>query len=158
MKRPLPVFILLLAAGLLAGCKSEKERIAETAYGYVIATGNYQIDEAMPYASKETRENTLPFLKHFLLPLTDTNYLKTNTPATATIDTVMIEGDTAWAAYTKTTPLGTTYGLLPLVKEEGTWLVYVPLLPGLIKGQDGTTTDSSANTVATLSKATSDKE
>ena len=154
MKRFLPVFILLLAAGLLTGCKSEKERIAETAYGYVIATGNYQIDEAMPYASKETRDNTLPFLKNFLLPLTDSNFLKANVPATATIDTVLIEGDSAWAGYTKTTPLGTSRGTLTLVKEEGKWLVYVPLLPGLIKGQDDSTPDSSADTVATLSMAT----
>ena len=154
MKRLLPVFILLLTTGLLAGCKSEKERIAETAYGYVIATGNYQIDEAIPYASKETRENTLPFLKNFLLPLTDTNFLKANIPATATIDTVLIEGDTAWAGYTKTTPLGTACGTLTLIKEEGNWLVYVPLLPGLNGGQNDPVTDSTDNTVATLSMAT----
>lgn len=154
MKRPIPVFILLLAAGLLAGCKSEKERIAETAYGYVIATGNYQIDEAIPYASKETRENTLPFLKNVILPLTDTNFLNSNTPATATIDTVIIEDDTAWAAYTKITPLGTTYGILALIKEEGNWLVHAPLLQGPTEDQNDPVTDSTANTVATLSMAT----
>lgn len=152
MKRNLPLF-LLLAAVLLTGCKNDKECISETAYAYVIATGNYQIDEAMPYASKETREQTLPFLKNTLLPLTDTNFLKANVPATATIDTVLIEGDTAWAGYTKTTPLGTACGTLTLIKEEGEWRVHAPLLPGLFGGGNASPSDTTAEAKATFSKA-----
>ena len=146
-----------MAAALLTGCNSEKKRIAETAYGYVIATSNYQIDEAMQYASKETREYTLPFLKNFLLPQTDTNYLKASVPATATIDTVLIEGDTAWVGYTRTTPLGTTSGVLALIKEDGEWLAFVPLLPGLIRDNNTSATDTTTKTELASEEANPEK-
>lgn len=146
-----------MAAVLLAGCKSEKKRIAETAYGYVIATSNYQIDEAMQYASKETREYTLPFLKNFLLPQTDTNYLKASVPATATIDTVLIEGDTAWVGYTKSTPLGTKRGTLALIKEDGEWLVFMPPLPGLVKDNSTSATDTTIKTEQASEKANTEE-
>lgn len=118
---------LLAAVLLLAGCHSERREITQTAYHYIIATGNYDIDAAEPYASQETRETTLAFIKNVLLPMTDTDYLKANTPCTATVDSLLVEGDTAWVAYTKTTPLSINRNTLTLVKEDGRWLVYVPL-------------------------------
>ena len=99
----------------------------EAAYGYIITTGNYQLDEAAAYASKVTREHTLPFLKDTILPLVDSSFLAASVPATATIDTILVKNDTAWVDYTKTTPLGKTQGTLTMVQEEGKWLAYVPL-------------------------------
>lgn len=118
----LPVVALLL----LAGCNGDKKQIQEVAYGYVMATGNFQIDDAMPFASKETRESTIPMMK-YLLEHTDTAFLQMATPATATIDRVEVYDDTALAFYTKTNPIGTTSDTLVLIKEEGQWLVYFPI-------------------------------
>lgn len=126
----------LLAAVLLAGCgcdtckvakNADEKAICKSAYGYIIATSNYEIDEAAQYASKETREVTLPFIKNVLLPLVDSAFLASSVPATATIDSILVEGDSAWVGYTKTTPLGESQGTLPMVKEDGKWLAYVPM-------------------------------
>lgn len=117
------------------GCKhcniaknAEEKDICQTAYSYIIATGNYKIDEAVPYASKDTREVTLPFIKDNILPHVDSTFLAKSVPATATIDTILLMDDTAYVGYTKTTPLGATQGTLTLVKEDGKWLAYVPLM------------------------------
>lgn len=131
MKRKDTYLLLTLATLVLAFCSCnrdrQKEAIREAAYGYIITTGNYQLDEAAAYASKVTREHTLPFLKDTILPLVDSSFLAASVPATATIDTILVKNDTAWVGYTKTTPLGKTQGTLTMVQEEGKWLAYVPL-------------------------------
>ena len=127
MKHTLAVLAATLL--LLASCNSEEKKIEKAAYGYLNATGNYLIDEAMPYASQETRERTLPFLKNTFIPMTDTNYIKANQPATIVIDSVKVLcADTATVDYTKTTPLKVLKGQIHMVKEEGQWLAYVPLV------------------------------
>ena len=40
---------------------------------------------------------------------------------------LMVVGDTAWVLYTKTTPLKRYQNTIYLIKEEGKWLVDVPL-------------------------------
>ncbi|MBQ6956146.1 MAG: hypothetical protein IJP80_05990 [Bacteroidales bacterium] len=122
------VLLSLLAAALLTACNNDEKEIRNTAYGYIIATGNYQIDEAKQYASEKTRDTTLPFIKDRILPLTDTSYILANTPATATIDSIVVLNDTAWVLYTKTTPLTTSTNELCLIKEKGRWVVDVPLI------------------------------
>lgn len=112
---------------VLISCNSEKRQITKTARGYLEATAAYNIDEAMPYACTETRETTLTFLRDKILPITDTSYIKSNTPATIKIDSVGINGDTAWVAFTKDTPIQTVQNILKLIKEDNQWLVYVPL-------------------------------
>ena len=140
------LLLLLLATVLGAGCSNDKKEIKDVAYGYIIATGNYNIDEAMPYATKETRENTLPFIKKIILPITDTTYIKANTPATATIDSIVILKDTAWVLYTKTTPLEVSTNELCVIKENGKWLVDVPLsIPDNVNFTPSDTTLSDTN-------------
>lgn len=113
---------------LLVSCNSEEKRVEKAAYGYLNATGNYRIDEAEPYASQVTRERTLPFIKEKLIPMTDTNYIKANQPATIVIDSVRVLcADTATVDYTKTTPIKILTGTIYMVKEEGKWGAYVPL-------------------------------
>lgn len=113
---------------LLVSCNSEEKRVEKAAYGYLNATGNYRIDEAEPYASQVTRERTLPFIKEKLIPMTDTNYIKANQPATIVIDSVRVLcADTATVDYTKTTPIRVLTGTIYMVKEEGKWGAYVPL-------------------------------
>ncbi|MBP5645191.1 MAG: hypothetical protein J6W95_04610, partial [Bacteroidales bacterium] len=74
------------------------------------------------------RERTLPFIKEKLIPMTDTNYIKANQPATIVIDSVRVLcADTATVDYTKTTPIRVLTGKIYMVKEEGKWGAYVPL-------------------------------
>lgn len=127
MKRTALIAALCLI-GLLSGCNSDKKQIKEAAMGYLNATGNYLIDEAMPYASKETREVTLPFLRDKLIPLTPKEYIESNTPATIDLGDITINDDTAMVCYTKHTPIKELEGEIHLVREEGKWLVYVPLV------------------------------
>ena len=113
---------------LLVSCTSEEKKVEKAAYGYLNATGNYRLDEAAPYASQTTREVTLPYLKENILPMTDTNYIKANQPATIVIDSVRVLcADTATVDYTKTTPIRVLTGKIYMVKEEGKWGAYVPL-------------------------------
>lgn len=148
MKQHTTLAAIGLALILLSACNKDKKEIETNAFGYLQATGNYMIDEAMPYATKETRETTLAFLKDNLIPMTPQEVLDANTPATIAINGITIDNDTAYVSYTKTTPIKTLENQIRLVKEEGHWLVYVPLvLPD---------TMTPGNVTASLSKA--DKE
>ncbi|MCR4659858.1 MAG: hypothetical protein K5650_06135 [Bacteroidales bacterium] len=139
--KPLYVIAALLAVTLLTSCNSDKRQIRAAAQGYLEATANYRADDAMPYASQTTRERTLPFLRDKLIPITDSAYMASNTPATIKINKIAINGDTATVDYTKDTPIKILEGQILVVNEEGQWLVYVPLvLPETITidGRDGT--------------------
>lgn len=126
MKR---ILFIAAVALLFTACNSEERQIEKAAYGYLDAMGNYRIDDAEPFASQETRERTLPFVKNTLIPMTDTAYIQANQPATIVIDSVHILcPDTAKIVYTKTTPIKTLNGTIYMVKEEGQWLAYVPLV------------------------------
>ena len=143
-------FATILAAGLLcltAACNSDKKEIARVAQGYLDATGNYLVEEAMPYANKETREVTLPFLRDKLIPVTSQEYMDSNTPATIVLDEIVQIGDTAVVFYTKTTPIKKLESEILVVKEDGQWLVFVPLdIPESISvdGENATATFSEA--------------
>ena len=122
------IVILVTCILLFSACNSEKRQIEKNAHKYLTATGNYNIEEAIPYASSVTREVTLPFFKNTLLPKTDTAYILANQPATIVIDSVRILcEDTAKVAYTKTTPIKVMHNTIYMVKEDGVWLAYAPL-------------------------------
>ena len=135
---------------LLAACNNDKKEIAQAAQGYLNATGNYLIEDAMPYANKETREKTLPFLRDKLIPMTPQEYLDSNTPATIELGEIVQVGDTAVVFYTKTTPIKRLESEILVVKEDGQWLVFVPLeIPERIStdGKNATATISAANSL-----------
>lgn len=113
---------------LLTACNSDKKEIARVAQGYLDATGNYLIEEAIPYANQETQEKTLTFLRDKLIPMTPKEYMESNTPATIELGEITIEGDTATVSYKKTTPIKVLESEIMVVKEEGKWLVFVPLV------------------------------
>lgn len=119
--------LLTAAILVITGCNSDKKQIIKAAEGYLEATGNYRIEEAYPYASKETRETTLRYISEIIIPMTDTNYIKSNSPAEISIDSILYSTDTAWVFYTKTTPLKTLQNTICLIREDGEWLVDVPL-------------------------------
>ncbi|MBR6291616.1 MAG: hypothetical protein IKR33_02330 [Bacteroidales bacterium] len=117
---------LVLVLGLLAlmACNSEEHKVRQAAQGYLDATANYDVQGAVPYATKQTRENTLPFMEK-LIALTDTAYIASNTPATVVIDSVQMLDDTSYVFYTKTTPIKVLSHKICVVKEDGQWLVDV---------------------------------
>lgn len=131
---------------LLTACNNDEKEIARVAQGYLDATGNYLIEEAMPYANQETREKTLTYLRDVLLPMTPKEYMESNTPATIELGEIVRAGDTAVVCYTKTTPIKVLESEIMLVKEDGEWLVYVPLvLPESIPANTQNATISAAN-------------
>lgn len=129
-----PLFFLIAGLTFLSSaCNSEEKMIQKTAYGYLEAMGNYRIKDAEPFASKETVENTLQVVEKFIMPKTDTNYIKKNTPATIEILSVEKNNDTtAVVSYKKTTPLTVQRGTLNLIKRDDKWqavvLINVPKL------------------------------
>lgn len=130
---------------LFSACSNDEKKITDAAMGYLNATANYKIDDAFPFASKETRENTLPFIKEKLLPITDTASIRANTPATIEITEIRIGIDSAEVDYIKNTPLNTSENTVLLIKEEGKWVVDIPLaLPETITvSPNGAYTDTS---------------
>ena len=131
---------------LLTACNNDEKEIARVAQGSLDATGNYLIEEAMPYANQETREKTLTYLRDVLLPMTPKEYMESNTPATIELGEIVRAGDTAVVCYTKTTPIKVLESEIMLVKEDGEWLVYVPLvLPESIPANTQNATISAAN-------------
>lgn len=121
------ILTVLALCFVLAACNNDEKQIRKAAQGYLDATGNYLIDEALPYATKNTRETALPYMRDVLIPMTDTNYINANKPATINIDSVIIVQDTAWVSYTKTTPIKTSKNTICLLKEDGKWLVDIPI-------------------------------
>lgn len=121
---------------LLVSCNSDDKAIRKTAQGYLDAMGNYEIEAAKPYATKETCEQTLRFVIEYIMPKTDTNYINSNRPATITLGDITHTSDTtATIAYHKKTPIKEENGTLDLVKRNDEWqaqvLINVPtiLLP-----------------------------
>ena len=86
--------IYIVALFLLAGCNNTAKDIEKAAYGYLDAMGNYRIEDAKPYASTQTCDNTLDVIQKNLMPKVDTDYIKSNTPATIEILGVEMLSDT----------------------------------------------------------------
>lgn len=119
---------ILLTLLLMAGCNTEKREVERVAFGYLDAMGNYRIDDAVEYASRETNEVTLAFFRK-ILPNTDTAYIHSNTPAEIIIKEVEILTDTtAIALFHKTTPITQQDDTIHLKKEEGRWVVNAVLV------------------------------
>lgn len=109
----------------LTGCNSNQKHIENTARFYLEAMGNYRIDEATPYSTSFTRENTLPLAKK-LTERTDPEYIQSNTPADITIKGSKRLTDTsARVYYHKHTPITEQDDSLTLFLEDGKWLVDV---------------------------------
>ena len=129
---------LLLLAFCLTACTTqgqsrraqqrEKKNIEKAAYGYLDAMGNYRISDAYQYATPETQQKTLRFIEERIMPITDKNYIKSETPATITITGITIKSDTtAEAMFHKSTPSSERNNMLQLVKRNGKWMAHVPI-------------------------------
>lgn len=107
----------------LAACNRQGAEIADVAKAYAEAVGNYDFEAAEPYVTDETRATTLDFFKK-VGALTDTSYIRSNTPAIITIRKVNLVSDTtATVSYHKSTPISEQDDTLQLVCQQGRWLV-----------------------------------
>lgn len=121
---------LILASILFVACTSQETRnINASAKGYLQAMGDYLLDEAIPYASHHTREQTIPTMKH-IMANADTTYINANRPSVITITgTKKLTDSTARVFYHKHTPIKEVDDSVTLVLENGQWLVDVRLAP-----------------------------
>ena len=127
MTRHYKLFITMLwSAILLSACNSDEQKIKDAAQGYLDAMANYRIEEAEPYATEETRNITLQFVKQAIMPNLAPNVIPDNTPATIKINSVEITTDsTATVAYTKTTPNETLNETIGMLKRNDEWRVHL---------------------------------
>lgn len=118
---------LLATVLLLTACASDEEKIEKVAYKYSYAMANYDVDGAEKYATPETVETTLNTARG-LLTIVDTNYIKSDTPATIEITNIQIVDDTsAVVTYHKTTPIKDFSATLDVRKRHGRWLAHSPI-------------------------------
>lgn len=118
---------LLATVLLLTACASDEEKIEKVAYKYSYAMANYDVDGAEKYATPETVETTLNTARG-LLTIVDTNYIKSDTPATIEITNIQIVDDTsAVVTYHKTTPIKDFSSTLDVRKRHGRWLAHSPI-------------------------------
>lgn len=127
MKRLLASTLMVTSLATCSSCSHDKEAIEEAAYQYAMATSNYEVADAAPYATQETQNTTLVFAENILKSVGE-DYIKSDTPANIEIVSVQIINDTeSVAVYHKTTPLKNFIDTLTLRKRANRWLVHVPL-------------------------------
>lgn len=147
MRKTVFFFLAFASMILFSACNSNENQIRKIAFGYLDAMGNYRISEAYPYATQETQESTLKYIEEFIMPRTDTNYLKSETPATITITNISITSDTtATVMFHKSTPSSERNNILNMVKRNGEWRANVAIsVPPIMKNlQNGVVTDTTA--------------
>lgn len=127
------LFVALVVVTVAVAChkrqpapSAEEQPIVAAAQGYLDAMANYDMDAAIPFASRETREGTIPFFRTMIAKC-DSSYIRRNTPASIQIDSIRRQpGDsTAIAFFTKTTPVQTQHQQLTLIKRQGIWQAHV---------------------------------
>jgi len=119
---------LLITASILSilSCNNQKYKVQENAEHYIKAMAEYDFDAARQYATEETQHATLDFIESNIMPTVDTNYIKQNTPAKITIDSVCFASDTTATVYfRKTTPIQTnTPASVEMRLRNGKWLAH----------------------------------
>lgn len=118
-------YLIVLIGIVAVSCSSDYKEIEAVAQNYLQAMGDYRIEDAVPYASSYTRENTIPVLKH-IMDHADTTYINSNKPSVITITkTDMLSDTTARVFYHKHTPIKDVDDDVLVVLENGQWLVDV---------------------------------
>lgn len=150
----LSIILLALITGSCAN-KYNETVIRANAHGYLQAVGDYHFDEAIPYCSRHTREQTIPTFKR-LMEHADTNYINSNRPSVFTYYNVRRVNDTsACVYYHKHTPIKEVDDSLTLIFEDGHWLADVRLAPIPFFG-NGEKTNERDTSLASLPKITKD--
>lgn len=129
MKKKFFLFLTLsvFCCAFLASCHTDRQNATKAAYEYSYAMANYQIDQAEPFATEETKSTTLVKARQ-LVNAVDKAYIQSDTPAELEITNLEFTSDTsAIATYHKTTPIKDFSGTLELRKRNGIWLAHTPI-------------------------------
>ena len=126
MYRTLPLIVALLL--ILTACNSEQHRIERAAKCYIVATSEYNLDEACLHCTSETAKGLMTIKEH-ILPKLDTSYIRQNSKADIYIeDIVLIDDTTANVFFHKQTPEIAFSDTLTMVKRNGQWLAQVQFI------------------------------
>lgn len=121
------LFFTLATALLLTACTSDEKKIEKAAYKYSYAMANYDVEGAEKYATPETRATTLETARQ-LIPMVDSNYIKSDTPASIEIRHIwMVDDTSAVVTYHKTTPIKDFSATVDVRKRDGRWLAHKPI-------------------------------
>jgi hypothetical protein len=127
IKNTLPLLLaaLLLTSSVLMTQDNPKKEIKMVAYNYLDAMGNYRIDDAVPYCTKETQDGVLVTGRK-LVEMVQPGYIESDTPAKIKItDVELLSDTTAKVYYTKRTPIKKQNGEVKLVLRDGQWKVHI---------------------------------
>ena len=129
MKRCLGLLLLLIMSmSFWASCDNDKNGIISAAYGYCMATSQYDFEEAEQYCTMETQNTTLLVAKD-VMSMLDTGYVTKDSPVSIEILSTVEKSDTlALAIYHKITPIKDFTDTLELRKRNGKWLVHSPII------------------------------
>lgn len=126
MRKTISIIILAAVTAIPLGCTSNHKEIEQASYGYLKAMGNYQIDDAFAYATEETQTKTLAAIQQYIMPNTDLDYIKKNTPAEISITNIeMIDDTSAIVSFHKKTPIQEQDGTLDMRKRSDGWKAQV---------------------------------
>lgn len=129
MKKNIYLFstLFVFCCAFLTSCHTDRQNATKAAYEYSYAMANYQIDQAEPFATEETKNTTLVKARQ-LVNAVDKAYIQSDTPAELEITNLEFTSDTsAIATYHKTTPIKDFSGTLELRKRNGVWLAHTPI-------------------------------
>lgn len=119
-------FLILFSIIALSCCQSEKNLIAQNAYGYLNSMGNYKFEEAEQYSSKQTNDITIKFFRERIMPHVDSSYIEKNTPAVIKIKGIrMVNDSVAQVGYHKDTPITHQDDTVTMIKRNGKWLAHM---------------------------------
>lgn len=135
---------LLAAVAILSASACQNDtQLKKNALGYIEAMAAYDINEARQYATPETQNLTLDYIENTLLPLLDSSYITSNTPADIHIDSIVHTNDsTATVYFTKKTPINPKINAnVDMHLRNGQWLAHqiikpLPLLGGSFSAID----------------------
>ena len=110
----------------LAACNSTEHKVRQNAERYIKAMAEYDFKGARPFATPETQHTTLDFIESNIMPTVDTAFVRQNTPAKITIDSVVFTSDTAARVhFRKSTPIQTnTPATVEMRLRDGEWLAH----------------------------------
>lgn len=136
---------LLIALAAVTACQ-HKDMLRENALTYIQAMADYRIDDAYPYATLETQKNTLDYFKHIMY-IVDSSYIKSNTPAKITLDSIVPTSDTSATVYFhKKTPIQPRVeATVDMRLRDGNWLAHQVVLPAPMLGGSALTKSKEAS-------------
>lgn len=121
----LTLAVLLLCSVSCNNYSKDERAIRKSAQSYLDAMGNYRLDDAAPYASRYTREETLPLFKR-VMKYADTAYVNANQPAEIKLLSVrMLDDSAAMVYFHKHTPIKDVDDSVVVIYEDDQWLCEV---------------------------------